>query len=66
MIKYKHLLCPIDFSDVSNHAFKVATDLAATFKADLHVIHVFQMPASTIPEGAIPLQTLPNYLELIG
>ena len=52
MIKYKQLLCPIDFSDVSDHAFKIATDLAATFKADLHVIHVFQMPASTIPEGA--------------
>ena len=52
MIKYRNLLCPIDFSDVSNHAFKIATDLAATFKANLHVMHVFQMPASSIPEGA--------------
>ena len=51
MIKYRRLLCPIDFSNVSNHAFQVATDLAVIFKADLHVVHVFQMPASAIPEG---------------
>ena len=51
MIKYRHLLCPIDFSDISNHAFQTAIDLAEQFKADLHVIHVFQLPASTFPDG---------------
>lgn len=52
MNKYRRLLCPVDFSDVSIHAFQIAIDLAKLFKADLHVIHVFQMPASAIPEGA--------------
>jgi len=51
MIEYQRLLCPIDFSDISNLAFQVAVDLAERFKADLHVIHVFQLPASTFPEG---------------
>lgn len=51
MIKYKCLLCPVDFSDISNHAFQIAIDLALRFKADLHVIHVFQLPASAFPEG---------------
>jgi nucleotide-binding universal stress UspA family protein len=30
----------------------MAIDLAVLFKADLHVMHVFQMPASAIPEVA--------------
>ena len=51
MNKYRQLLCPVDFSDVSKHAFQIAIDLAVLFKADLHVMHVFHMPASTIPEG---------------
>ena len=51
MNKYRQLLCPVDFSDVSKNAFQIAIDLAVLFKADLHVMHVFQMPASTIPEG---------------
>ena len=51
MNKYRRLLCPVDFSDVSKNAFQIAIDLAVLFKADLHVMHVFQMPASTIPEG---------------
>ncbi len=51
MIEYRRLLCPVDFSDASDNAFQVATDLAVILKADLHVMHVFQMPASAIPEG---------------
>ena len=51
MNKYRRLLCPVDFSDISKDAFQIAIDLAVLFKADLHVMHVFQMPASTIPEG---------------
>ena len=55
MNKYRRLLCPVDFSDISKHAFQIAIDLAVLFKADLHVMHVFQMPASAIPEGAYDL-----------
>jgi len=51
MIEYRRLLCPVDFSDASDNAFQVATDLAVILKADLHVMHVFQMPASALPEG---------------
>ena len=51
MNKYRRLLCPVDFSGISKNAFQIAIDLAVLFKADLHVMYVFQMPASTIPEG---------------
>jgi nucleotide-binding universal stress UspA family protein len=51
MIKYQQLLCPIDFSGISDNAFQIAIDLAEQLKADLHVIHVFQFPASDFPDG---------------
>lgn len=51
MIDFKHILCPIDFSDISNHAFLTAQNLAERFGSDMHVIHVFQLPASSFPEG---------------
>lgn len=51
MNKYRRLLCPVDFSDISKHAFQMAIDLAVLFKADLHVMYVFQIPASDLPEG---------------
>jgi nucleotide-binding universal stress UspA family protein len=51
MIEYRRILCPIDFSDISDNAFQIAVDLAEQLKADLHVIHVFQLPASNFPDG---------------
>ena len=51
MVKYKLILCPVDFSDISDNAFLTALDLAEQFKADLHVIHVYHLPTSSYPEG---------------
>ena len=51
MIEYQCLLCPVDFSEISGRALKVASDLAEKFAASLHVLHVFQYPASSFPEG---------------
>ncbi len=51
MNNYKNLLCPVDFSDISSHALQIAINLALRFRAGLHVIHVFQLPASAFPEG---------------
>ncbi len=60
MINYRYLLCPIDFSDISDHAFQIARDLAERFEAELHVIHVFQLPATAFPEG---VYEAPEYME---
>ncbi len=51
MIDYKNLLCPVDFSDTSKHALSVAADFAERLDAGLHIVHVYQLPASSYPEG---------------
>lgn len=51
MIKIGRILCPVDFSETSKHAFEFALALAARLGAELDVIHVFQLPAYTMPEG---------------
>jgi nucleotide-binding universal stress UspA family protein len=46
MIDIKRILCPIDFSEYSDHALKYAVTMAARFDASLHVVHV--MPPSSV------------------
>ncbi len=51
-MKFKHILWPTDFSQPSYEALKVAVDLAATFHADLTLLHVIPpIPALTGPES---------------
>ncbi len=40
MIAFKHILCPVDFSDTSARALTYATALAAHYDARLTVLHV--------------------------
>ena len=47
-MEYKRILCPVDFSDISKRVLEIAADLAKRFGADLHVIHVFQLPATML------------------
>ncbi len=42
MLTLKKILCPIDFSDLSLNALRYAVDLAETFHAELHLLHVFE------------------------
>src|SRR6476620_1702864 len=41
-MKLNQILCGVDFSEKSIRAFEAAVELARTFKADLHVIHVIE------------------------
>ncbi len=50
-MEYKRILCPVDFSDISTRVLQTAADLANRFGAELYVIHVFQLPASSLPEA---------------
>lgn len=45
------ILCPIDFSENSMHAFRYADDLASWVGADLTLLHSFDQPASHDQEG---------------
>ncbi len=53
MSEYRLILCPVDFSKASQRAFETAVDLAARLGAELRVIHVYQLPASALPEGVL-------------
>lgn len=42
MLKLKKILCPVDFSELSLKAMRHAIELAATFDAELHLLHIFE------------------------
>ena len=59
MIHIKHILCPVDFSEFSRHAFDRAVAVARTFGADVTVLHVMPVPSAVPalrygPEGPGP------------
>ncbi|MBU0509649.1 universal stress protein [bacterium] len=54
MLPFKKILCPIDFSEPSHEALKVASELAMKFEAELTVIHAIpDIPKATPPDPAI-------------
>ena len=53
MIEINRILCPIDFSEYSDHALRYAMKLASWYRARLHVLHVMPpMPPSSTSELA--------------
>lgn len=53
MLPFKKILCPIDFSEPSHQALKVASELALNFSAELTVIHVIpDIPRATTADPA--------------
>lgn len=59
MVHIKHILCPVDFSDFSRHAFDRAVGIARGYGADLTVLHVLPVPSAVPalpygPEGPGP------------
>jgi nucleotide-binding universal stress UspA family protein len=49
MTRIRHVLCPIDFSDISRHALVHATALAEWYEARLMVLHVVQQRVTELP-----------------
>ena len=60
MIDIKKILFPTDFTEYSHFALKYAAALAASFKAKLYVMHVYEPPVGTGFE-AYPL-AVPEYV----
>ena len=65
MVRIKRILCPIDFSEVSRHAFDRAVGVASSYEAAISILHVLPMPSAVPaipygPEGPGPfgLQTV--------
>jgi nucleotide-binding universal stress UspA family protein len=55
-MKIDRILCPVDFSDYSRRALHYAGAIARWHDASLHVVHVVEFPAPTLPFMApVPL-----------
>ena len=46
MIRFRHILVPVDFEAPSQEALEVAVDLALAFDAKLTLIHAWEVPAA--------------------
>ena len=55
MLPIKNIVCPTDFSEPSFEALKVAEELAAHFKATLHIVNV--VPLVPIVEAPIGVES---------
>ena len=44
--KHQRILCPLDFSERSEHAFRYAEELATQLEAELIIAHAFDRPAT--------------------
>lgn len=54
MIQIAHVLCPVDFSDISQHAVDQAAAMAHWYRARLTLLHVFvTAPAMDLPPVAL-------------
>jgi nucleotide-binding universal stress UspA family protein len=50
MIRITHVLCPVDFSDISQHAVDHAAAIARWYQAKLTLLHVFvSLPTMDLP-----------------
>ncbi|MGO9454108.1 MAG: universal stress protein [Candidatus Binataceae bacterium] len=56
MLRFKKILCPVDFDQNSLLALRLATELAREHKAVLQLLHVVPLPPS--PEVALPFGKL--------
>jgi nucleotide-binding universal stress UspA family protein len=61
-INIKRILLPTDFSTYSATATKCASDLAAKFDAELHLLHALEVHLASAPSFAMGL-ALPKYLQ---
>lgn len=49
----RRVLCPVDFSEPSTHAYEYAVGLASALGAELHLAHAYQLPVYALPDGAM-------------
>jgi nucleotide-binding universal stress UspA family protein len=63
-IHITRILCPVDFSECSDHALRYAQDLAEAFGAELKLLHVVEVPflpsysMAGVPDLSMPIEQL--------
>ncbi|MGF1464914.1 MAG: universal stress protein [Sandaracinaceae bacterium] len=53
MPRIERVLCPVDFSPGSERALAYAVFLRRQLGAEVHVLHVYQLPVYALPDGAL-------------
>ena len=56
MPELKRILVPVDFSDASRDALRHALELATTFDADVHALHVWEPSPYLSPDAVVWLK----------
>src|SRR5262245_16124088 len=64
-MNFKRILCAVDFSPTSVKAFEAAVELARSFKAQLHVIHVVEAGPS-VPDLALEAKAVDAMTTLVA
>lgn len=62
-ITIKKILCPVDFSESSDHAMQYALAFAETYGAELRLLHIVEVPAGALaasPMGT-PVLSIDNF-----
>lgn len=49
----ERILVPVDFSEPSQYALALGEKMAKSLGAELHLLHVYQLPTYTLPDGAV-------------
>src|SRR5688572_8463048 len=55
MIELKRILCPVDFSEFSRHAFQHAVVLARWYDSEITVLHAYFVPAPPVLFSGVPI-----------
>lgn len=63
MIAFKNILVPVDFSEPSDRALEVASDLAKQYDASLTVLHVFDVPSAYAGMDIPPIDLMAPMVE---
>ena len=58
MIAFECILVPVDFSEPSNHALRVAVDLAKQYGGALRMLHVFDVPPAYAGMDMTPMDLM--------
>ena len=63
-VRVRRIVCAVDFSEFSDYALTYATEFANVFGAELHLIHVLELPfmptyaMAGLPELSVPTDQL--------
>lgn len=60
MLNISKIIAPVDFSDTSEQSLRYAIELAALLQAEIRLVHVYQLPTVSIPEGELIVPDLPG------